>query len=67
MPDRSIRITQQGLGMDEGDQAELVDAWWNPPPAPPVTCPSTVPPASPPKEARIRRTLALDDPDELDD
>jgi hypothetical protein len=35
----NLRDTQLGLGTDEGDEADLVDAWWNPPPAAPVSCP----------------------------
>jgi hypothetical protein len=70
---RSQRITQVGLGADEADEAEQVDAWWNPPPAPPVSCPSIVPPAAvatattaaPASSLRKRReTLSLESLDD---
>lgn len=33
------RTTQLGLGMDEDDEAARVDAWWDPPPMRPISCP----------------------------
>jgi hypothetical protein len=68
----SPRITQVGLGIDEGDEAAAVDAWWNPPPSPPVTCPSSIPPAElagdqvtlplhlGPTSANMRQTISLE-------
>ncbi len=38
------RITQRGLGVAEGDdETDIVDFCWDP--TPPVTCPSSAPPA----------------------
>jgi hypothetical protein len=59
----SPRITQVGLGTDEGDEVELIDAWWNPPPTAPVTCPPTAPPASQ-TGIRRRQTISLEDLEE---
>jgi hypothetical protein len=33
------RTTQLGLGMDEDEEAARVDAWWDPPPMRPISCP----------------------------
>ena len=64
---RSPRITQVGLGMDESDEAELIDAWWNPPPSRPVSCPPSAPPASQVVPRSSRQTLSLEvDLDEID-
>lgn len=64
---RSPRITQVGLGMDESDEAEQIDAWWNPPPTPPVSCPPSTPPASQVLPRPSRPTLSLEDLEPDDD
>lgn len=67
MPLPTSRITQRGLGTDEGDEVEQIDAWWNPPPTPPMTCPSTLPPASHVTSVRRRldrQTISLEGSDE---
>jgi hypothetical protein len=63
------RITQRGLGVDEEGEveAERIDAWWNPPPTPPLSCPSSVPPASGIARGRHATiSLEIDETDETE-
>lgn len=49
--------------MDEDDDLARVDAWWNPPPSVPVSCPSIPPLQSqvvPAMPGRRRATISLE-------
>jgi hypothetical protein len=61
MMPRGPQITQVGLGMDESDEVEQVDAWWNPPPTPPVSCPPSVPPAADSAPRPRHPTISLEE------
>jgi hypothetical protein len=59
---RIRKITQRGLGTDEANEVERIDAWWNPPPSS-MTCPPSVPPPASQTVARRHQTISLEEDD----